>query len=153
MAAIVSLAMICQVYGECASRPVLSQRSPNFVAGFAGFALLQRLSASRAAPLAPFIVRWGPWTSSDTLRRCARCSDCGARARRQFIRVGAGSHYRGFHPSRRSPVGSSLIVEVIALRELSRSIRRSAPNRQAVSASSGPRGTDCNQRVGQRAGE
>jgi hypothetical protein len=27
--------------------------------------------------LAPLIIRWGPDTSSDMLRRCARCTKCG----------------------------------------------------------------------------
>jgi hypothetical protein len=27
--------------------------------------------------LAPLIIRWGPDTSGDTLRLCARCSRCG----------------------------------------------------------------------------
>ena len=29
--------------------------------------------------IAPFIIRWGPHISSDTLRRSARCSKCGHR--------------------------------------------------------------------------
>jgi len=32
---------------------------------------------SRATPLAPFIIRWGPDASSDKLRKCARCTICG----------------------------------------------------------------------------
>lgn len=27
--------------------------------------------------LAPLVIRWGPDTSSDKLRRCARCTACG----------------------------------------------------------------------------
>jgi hypothetical protein len=27
--------------------------------------------------LTPFIIRWGPDTSSDRLRACARCGQCG----------------------------------------------------------------------------
>jgi hypothetical protein len=30
--------------------------------------------------LAPLVIRWGPEASSDMLRRCARCTKCGAKA-------------------------------------------------------------------------
>ena len=30
--------------------------------------------------IAPLIIRWGPETSSDALRRCARCTRCGNRS-------------------------------------------------------------------------
>src|SRR5215831_17335546 len=30
--------------------------------------------------LAPLVIRWGPDTSSDVLRRCARCQKCGHRS-------------------------------------------------------------------------
>jgi hypothetical protein len=29
--------------------------------------------------IAPLVIRWGPDASSDTLRRSARCSKCGAK--------------------------------------------------------------------------
>jgi hypothetical protein len=32
---------------------------------------------SRPVALVPFIIRWGPGTSSDMLRRSARCGKCG----------------------------------------------------------------------------
>ena len=99
-AAIVSLAMICQVYGECASRLVLSQRSLNFVAGFAG-------SGSIATPVRITRRPRSRRSSSDgvlghraTRSAAARAARiAGARARRQFIRVGAAP-ISGFHPSR-----------------------------------------------------
>jgi hypothetical protein len=36
-------------------------------------------SCGHSAPmaLAPLVIRWGPHTSSEMLRRCARCTRCG----------------------------------------------------------------------------
>ncbi|MBI1243751.1 MAG: hypothetical protein GC202_02005 [Alphaproteobacteria bacterium] len=38
-----------------------------------------RCGRSRPVALAPFIIRWGPDTSSDALRRNALCLACGGR--------------------------------------------------------------------------
>jgi hypothetical protein len=45
---------------------------------FAHFALFGLgLAAGAPMAIAPLIIRWGPDTSSDMLRRCARCTVCG----------------------------------------------------------------------------
>jgi len=37
----------------------------------------QRCGHHAAMAVAPLVIRWGPETSSDKLRRCARCTACG----------------------------------------------------------------------------
>jgi len=48
-----------------------------YVAVFAGRTLCAIVPAQAPMALAPLIIRWGPDTSSDKLRQCARCTACG----------------------------------------------------------------------------
>jgi hypothetical protein len=56
------------------------------------------------APLAcaVAVIRWGPNTSSDKLRRCARCTACGNKGA-TIQHPGWGGNDIGFHPLRTHP--------------------------------------------------
>jgi len=56
-------------------------------------ALLPVAACYHRAPAAitPFVTRWGPDASSDTLRRSARCSACGARGATTMLPSWGGS--------------------------------------------------------------
>src|SRR5262249_52894349 len=77
---------------------------------------------STAVALVPFIIRWGPGTSSDVLRRSARCTKCGCKGAALQHPVGPALMWALSHSGpggrRGAPVGAADArgVDVRALR-------------------------------------